>query len=379
MLRRLLPLLGIALWVLVGSAQARRLDDPIVGSWNFGGGVVQVTSSGTGFTGTIVKATQFSDCVHPVGEVIWRITPSGTSYTGTHAWFASPAPECKLGGLANRGQSTWSIVESGSSLLLHFCTTNPTNGADTRCSDLTRAKPVAPAWPALPDALVSLESVSNGCGGGVASNERRLGDTSTYLNSNNPFGKRYVVNFRLACNLHDAGYSGAKVRDPIDGGIIDYFGWSQKGVDDKFLRDMRRLCDQAFAGTGATVALADCRGRGGKTSFGAETRYNFVRQFGHRFYRARPNLNGLWSGPGLTGLVITQKLRSVRGTWRQGDLSGEFRGTLISRDQDSVVQGFVRTTVNGETKQSAIAITADPDRPKELVVDSSLLHATLRR
>ena len=131
---------------LLGSAQARPVDtDPIVGFWNYGGGVVQVTGSGSSFSGTIVKATRFSDCDHPVGEVIWRIAKSGDGYTGTHAWFASGAPSCRLGGAADRGPSTWSIDDSGSSLRLHWCTTNPRSSSDTRCSDLTRAKPVQPS------------------------------------------------------------------------------------------------------------------------------------------------------------------------------------------------------------------------------------------
>ena len=167
-MRRTLPVLvGIVFLVLLGSAQARPLaTDPIAGFWNLSGGVVQVSGSGTSFTGTIVKATAFSNCTHPVGEVIWRVTKSGTGYTGTHTWFASAAPTCKLGGTAEQGASTWSIVEIDTSLRLHFCTTSSTNRSDTRCSDLTRAKPVTP-WPALPDALVPIATVSNGCGGGA--------------------------------------------------------------------------------------------------------------------------------------------------------------------------------------------------------------------
>lgn len=338
---------------------------------------MQVTGGPASFTGTIVKATRFSDCVHPIGERIWRIAKSGDGYTGTHTWFASAAPECKLGGAAQRGKSTWTIVDSGASLVLHFCTTSPTNAGDTRCNDLSRAKPVATPWPELPDALVSLASVSNGCGGGVASNQPRFGDTSTYRNSNNPLGKRYIVNFRQACNMHDAGYSGAKVYDPFSGKVLDLFGWSQKRIDDKFLADMRTLCERRIPAS-APVALADCKARGGKTSWGAKTRYNFVRSFGHRFYRARPRLTGSWSVRGIT-VAITQNERSVRGTWTQGELKGEFRGTVISRDQDSVIRGFARTTENGVTRQTAIRIDVDPDTPNTIVAHGASLNGTLSR
>ncbi len=372
-------LLGGALLLFAGSAHAGPADtDPIIGYWNYGGGVVQVGGSGPAFTGTIVKPTTFSDCAHPIGEVIWRITKTATAYTGTHTWFGSAPPECKLGGPADRGSATWSIVESGSSLLLHFCTTNPSNSSDTRCNDLTRAGPVAPPWPRLPNALVSLAVVSNGCGGGVASNEHRFGDVSTYRNSNNPVGMRYLVNFRLACNVHDAGYSGAKIKDPFSGATIDFYGWSQRRVDEKFLADMRTLCDRAFEGKDAPVALADCKAHGGKTSWGAESRFDFVRSFGHLYYRERPNLLGTWTD-GRVRVVITQRLRSVRGTWQDGEATGEFRGTLISLDQDSVVRGFARRTVNGETKQSAVRIGIDPDTPNEILFSGAALHGTMTR
>lgn len=75
-------------------------------------------------------------------------------------------------------------------------------------------------WPALPDALVPIGSVSNGCGGGKASAQGKFGDSSTYRDSNiNPAARSYTVNFREACKLHDAGYSGAKVRDACTAGL----------------------------------------------------------------------------------------------------------------------------------------------------------------
>jgi hypothetical protein len=373
-----LPLLALAFVALIGNAQAQPRDtDPIVGFWNYGGGVVQVTGGPTSFAGTVVKATTFSTCAHPVGEVMWKITKAGAAaYTGTHSWFASG--NCKPGS-AGYGRSTWSIVESGESLVLHFCTTSPTDSSDTRCNDLTRAKPVATPWPPLPDALVSLASVSNGCGGGVASGEDRLGDTSTYLNSNNPLGKRYVVNFRMACNLHDAGYSGAKVHDPLNKVTIDFFlGWSQERVDNKFLDDMRKLC-RAQIPASAPGALADCLGNGGKTSLGAKSRYDFVRFRGHKYYRARPHLGGVWSAGGIE-VTIGQGARKVRGTWKDGDLKGEFRGTLISQDQDSLVKGYARTTVPGGTmRQTTIWIDVDPDTPDQIVFSGAALRGTFTR
>jgi hypothetical protein len=72
--------------------------------------------------------------------MIWQITKTDTAYTGTHRWFADAG--CTLGGDDSLGASTRTILESGSTLVLRFCTTSPTNESDTRCHDLTRARPV---------------------------------------------------------------------------------------------------------------------------------------------------------------------------------------------------------------------------------------------
>ena len=117
-----------------------------------------------------------------------------------------------------------------------------------------------------------------------------LGNTSTYWNSRDgllydPYAKSYTVDFTEACNLHDAGYGGAVVRDKLRGGIKDFRGWSRKQVDEKFLADMRLLCERTIPKS-AVYALRNCRGRGGNVSIGAESRYEFVRDHGARFFDA---------------------------------------------------------------------------------------------
>lgn len=395
-MRRALPaLVGVVVLLLLGSAQARPLEaDPIVGFWNLSGGVVQVSGSGASFTGRIVKATVFSECPHPVGELIWRIAKAGTGYTGSHTWFASSAPECKLGGAADQGTSTWSIAEGGTSLQLHFCTTNPRNGSDTRCNDLTRAKPVAPAWPELPDALVPIGSVSNGCGGGPAGNDPKYGDDSDFVNSEIPFadlgswrrGKKYHVNFREACKLHDAGYSHAKVRDALHGGVIvDFFSWTKAQIDDKFLKDMILICDRQVSEPGADVARRNCKQNGGfHLVSGAKSRYNVVAAttytgyVGIGFYQEAPKVAGTWTLPttgGMSPWSVRQAGRLITATWTGGtersDLRGEFRGTLISHDADSSIEGFYAITSNGTTKTPrAMKLFWNPKKPNELRVST---------
>lgn len=141
---------------------------------------------------------------------------------------------------------------------------------------------------------VPIETVSNGCGGAgwrlLEKAQNYLGNTSTYWNSRDgllfdPTAKSYTVAFTEACNLHDAGYAGAVVRDKLRGGIKDFRGWSRKQVDEKFLADMRLLCERTIPKS-AVYALRNCRGRGGNVSFGAESRYKFVRSQGYRFFDA---------------------------------------------------------------------------------------------
>ena len=220
----------------------------------------------------------------------------------------------------------------------------------------------------LPDALVPIESVSNGCGGGKASTDIKRGDTSVYLDSNDPRGKRYEVNFREACNLHDAGYSGAKVRDVVNGGkVVDFLDWSRLEVDDKFLADMLTLCRRKISAL-APSALADCRGTGGKTSLGARSRYNFVRDAGGLFYQERPNFRGLWSSerdPNAPAWALVQAGRTVKASWRGGasrpTLRGQFRGTLITRDDDSIVMGFATIAESGKTVKAKMRLLIGVD------------------
>lgn len=239
-----------------------------------------------------------------------------------------------------------------------------------------------PPWPPLPSALVTLASVSNGCGGGKAGTSARWGDTSAYLNTKNPFGKRYRVNFRMACNMHDAGYAGARIRDPFRRGrITDFFGWPQRKIDRRFLRDMRGICRRQIPAS-ARGARSDCMDRGGTLSIGAKSRYNLVRRFGRRYYLKRPRIAGTWWSKGPSGASpwqLTQAGRLVEGTWASGEEMRSFRGIIVSRDQDSLIRGAVKTDARGAKTVGKAAMRFDPRKPNRLILSGPGFTSRLKR
>lgn len=323
----------------------------------------------------------------------FRGTLAGSTFSGT---FVQDAPG--VSPQRYRGTMTARIVDS-----CHFVFTSivqagwPTlRGIEFSKSPCTRAVP-APAWPQLPDAFVPLASVSNGCGGGAAGNDPKNGDDSEFVDSEIPFAdaaswqrsKKYYVNFREACKQHDAGYSGAKVRDmALNGGkVIDYFTWTKTAIDDKFLVDMRKICDDQIPQT-ATVALTNCKQNGGfHLVSGAMSRYHIVDKGGFLFWKGRPKLGGSWTVSGVASTSswrLTQNVRQVKVSWTGGagqpKLRGEFRGTLISHDDDTTVEGFYTITGNGTPKKpAAMKLSWNPKTPNELKVSGPGGTFTLAR
>ena len=97
----------LALLVCAASAAA---SSSIEGVWSFGGGQIDITAVGNGtFVGTVVEATTFAACVHPVPQPIWTdITPQADgSYWGLHQWyFENP---CSLN--PTPGPTAWRVEE----------------------------------------------------------------------------------------------------------------------------------------------------------------------------------------------------------------------------------------------------------------------------
>jgi hypothetical protein len=172
---RALSLMIAAVMLLgVGAASAGAASSPIEGVWSFGGGqiAVQPTAGGT-FTGTVVVATKFAECAHPVGQQIWTgmtLQPDG-SYFGFHQWYETAAPSCKPNPTA--GPTAWRVLEGASgSHYLRVClstpgTAQPTVAANGTCvgatyggvsSALTAPLPVATSKEGLTKESLSLPS-----------------------------------------------------------------------------------------------------------------------------------------------------------------------------------------------------------------------------
>lgn len=156
--------------------------------------------------------------------------------------------------------------------------------------------PSPPPPPPAPEEGLTLDTVANGCGGDFGEHALRvqnyIGNTSVYSDSTwNPLAKRYPVNFKPACDLHDAGYSGVDLIDVKSGFVLDFSNWSRKRVDKKFLRDMQKICKRRIPKE-ATVARQKCLGTGGLTSIGADHRYQMVRDIGMHLFDADPGTPG---------------------------------------------------------------------------------------
>ncbi|MBI3428989.1 MAG: hypothetical protein HY050_02815 [Actinobacteria bacterium] len=146
--------------------------------------------------------------------------------------------------------------------------------------------------------------VSNGCGG------QGLGKALGNLQNAALDVRKYsnvTVDFRPACNVHDAGYSGLTVKDPIMNLIIDFRAWTRKQVDFNFYQEIGQLCINALGkGKVAGDVLLSCysgltlakyttlfvvasaaRAAGSFYTLplpGARTYYDAVRKIGKLFY-----------------------------------------------------------------------------------------------
>ena len=90
---------GIGAGVASAGASSASSSSNIEGVWAFENGQIAIhPSAGGTFTGTVVVATNFAECVHPVEQSIWTgmtLQPDG-SYWGFHQKKRKPHNKLKL-------------------------------------------------------------------------------------------------------------------------------------------------------------------------------------------------------------------------------------------------------------------------------------------
>lgn len=130
--RSALALLVVGLALAGGGVAAVAADDPIVGVWTFSSGMeVTIAGSGGSLTGTVTKAaTASSSCPHPAGELMWKISGAGGSYTGSHYGFSSVST-CEH----EWQDASWTVVDGN----LNFF--DPSVCGSSPCGTLTRVTP----------------------------------------------------------------------------------------------------------------------------------------------------------------------------------------------------------------------------------------------
>jgi hypothetical protein len=104
---------------------------------------------------------------------------------------------------------------------------------------------------------VPIELVSNGCGGTQWG--KLFANVQSWFLDERTYGG-VLVKFKRACDIHDAGYSGVAVMDPVLKRIVDYRPWSRLSIDKEFQQNLEHLCTLYFGkakSTEPTYKLCD--------------------------------------------------------------------------------------------------------------------------
>lgn len=100
-------LLSVVVGTLAAAGPASAAAD-VEGVWEFQGGKVAVQpAEGGTFKGTVLTVTQFADCPHPPGELMWTgmtLQPDG-QYWGGHQWYRTSG--CARIGF---GRTAWRVL-----------------------------------------------------------------------------------------------------------------------------------------------------------------------------------------------------------------------------------------------------------------------------
>ena len=136
--------------------------------------------------------------------------------------------------------------------------------------------------------LLPASVYSNGCSGppwnALFDTSPPLPDPTTGFPFFFPIPRFFSVNFRTACDMHDAGYEGGFVFDPATGVPVDTSRQSRLTIDLKFLNDLKTLCNRTIPWD-APAALVSC-------SAIADTYFTAVRVAGFPNFDASPFVPG---------------------------------------------------------------------------------------
>jgi hypothetical protein len=126
LLAPLLSVLAVALAQAPGQAAANPQATEIEGVWSFNGGRVAIQRQADGsYSGTVVAATKFAECPHPIGEVMWTgiHVREDDSYWGLHQWFFEGSG-CMLN--PQLGPTAWRVLSSSTGAhFLRACFSSP--------------------------------------------------------------------------------------------------------------------------------------------------------------------------------------------------------------------------------------------------------------
>jgi hypothetical protein len=161
MLSRIMKLLVATAATLALGAGSAAAAPSIEGVWSFNGGQVGIQSAAGTLSGTVVSATKFAECTHPVGEAMWTgmaAQPDG-SFAGFHQWYAEGT--CALD--STLGPTAWRVLEAGSGAYdLRVCFSHPdttqpviapdgtSSGVTWGCYDSTLTAPLPGATTPIP-------------------------------------------------------------------------------------------------------------------------------------------------------------------------------------------------------------------------------------
>jgi hypothetical protein len=174
----------LATTLLGASAASAGAASEIEGIWSFNGGQIGIQHLPNGtYSGTVVVATRFAECTHPVGQEIWKgmtVQPNG-SYWGLHQWYLG-APACALN--PTLGPTAWRILEENGSRYLRVCfshpgTSQPTIAANGAPRDPSEYFAYHVTYGCTNSALTAPLPVAQGKGGAGGGGSRRAGSTES--------------------------------------------------------------------------------------------------------------------------------------------------------------------------------------------------------